>query len=159
MGNATDILRMQRPYILQLAICDRGSPNSDNAIGSCRNLSQDCLSHENLRSNNMEHKKWKYPTRLPVSIPSSPLWRKAFHRGTTNPTPGRIIAIWLRRFGNLLKTEDIAPSVLTPELAVELGRRLPATPKSQIKILNLARLFVEHLLEIGVATRPPLTIA
>jgi site-specific recombinase XerD len=34
---------------------------------------------------------------------------------------------------------------------------LPATPKSQIKIPNLARLFVAHLIEIGVATRPPLT--
>jgi integrase/recombinase XerD len=40
----------------------------------------------------------------------------------------------LRRFGRLLETEGIAPSALTPDLAVELGRRLPTTPKSQIKI-------------------------
>lgn len=65
----------------------------------------------------------------------------------------------LRRFGRLLETEGIAPSALTPELAVELGRRLPVTPKSQIKVPNLARLFVAHLIEIGVATRPPLTPA
>jgi hypothetical protein len=65
----------------------------------------------------------------------------------------------LRRFGRLLEAEGIAPSALTPDLAVELGRRLPTTPKSQIKIPNLARLFVAHLIEIGVATRPPLTPA
>ena len=60
----------------------------------------------------------------------------------------------LRRFGRLLDIEGIAPSALTPGLAIELGRRLPTTPKSQIKIPNLARLFVAHLIEIGVATRP-----
>lgn len=38
----------------------------------------------------------------------------------------------LRRFGRLLETEGIAPSALTPDLAVALGRRLPITPKSQI---------------------------
>jgi integrase/recombinase XerD len=65
----------------------------------------------------------------------------------------------LHRFGRLLEAEDIAPSALTPDLAVELGRRLPTTPKSQIKIPNLARLFVAHLIEIGVATRPALTPA
>lgn len=65
----------------------------------------------------------------------------------------------LRRFGRLLDTEGIAPSVLTPDLAVELGQRLPATPKSQIKVPNLARLFVAHLIEIGVSTRPLLTPA
>lgn len=65
----------------------------------------------------------------------------------------------LRRFGRLLDVEGLAPSALTPDLAVELGQRLPATPKSQVKIPNLARLFVQHLIEIGVATRPPLTPA
>ncbi len=65
----------------------------------------------------------------------------------------------LRRFGRLLEAEGIAPSALTPDLAVAVGRRLPTTPKNQIKIPNLARLFVAHLIEIGVATRPPLTPA
>lgn len=65
----------------------------------------------------------------------------------------------LRRFGQLLDTEGIAPSALTPDVAVALGRRLPTTAKSQIKVPNLARLFVEHLIEIDVATRPPLTAA
>jgi integrase/recombinase XerD len=65
----------------------------------------------------------------------------------------------LRRFARLLEAEDIAPSALTPDLAVALGRRLPITPKSQIKVPNLAKLFVAHLIEIGVATRSPLTPA
>jgi integrase/recombinase XerD len=65
----------------------------------------------------------------------------------------------LRRFARLLEVEDIAPSALTPDLAVALGRRLPITPKSQIKVPNLAKLFVAHLIEIGVATRSPLTPA
>jgi integrase/recombinase XerD len=43
----------------------------------------------------------------------------------------------LRRFARLLEAEDIAPSALTPDLAVALGRRLPITPKSQIKVPNL----------------------
>jgi len=65
----------------------------------------------------------------------------------------------LRRFGRLLDDEGISPSALTPELAVELGRRLPVSPKSQIKVPNLARLFVAHLIEMGVAKRPLLTPA
>lgn len=65
----------------------------------------------------------------------------------------------LRRFGTLLEAEGIAPSALTPDLVGELGQRLPATPKSQVKLPNLAKLFVTHLIEIGVATRPPLTPA
>lgn len=43
----------------------------------------------------------------------------------------------LRCLGRLLEAEGIAPSALTPDLAVALGRRLPATPKSQIKIPRL----------------------
>jgi hypothetical protein len=65
----------------------------------------------------------------------------------------------LRRFGSLLEAEGVAPSALTPDLAIKLGRRLPTTPKSQIKLPNLARLFVAHPIEIGVATRPPATPA
>lgn len=63
----------------------------------------------------------------------------------------------LQRLCKLLEAEGVAPSALTSDLAVELGRRLPMAPKSQIKVPNLARLFVEHMIEIGVATRPPLT--
>ncbi|MHC2484801.1 hypothetical protein [Rhizobium leguminosarum] len=65
----------------------------------------------------------------------------------------------LRRFGRLLEAEGIAPSELTADVAVELGRRLSTSPKAQITVPNLARLFVQHLIEIGVATRPPRTAA
>ncbi|MBW9116415.1 tyrosine-type recombinase/integrase [Rhizobium cauense] len=65
----------------------------------------------------------------------------------------------LRRFGRLLEAEGIAPSELTADICVELGRRLPTSPKSQIRVPNLAKLFVEHLIEMGVATRPPVTAA
>jgi integrase/recombinase XerD len=59
----------------------------------------------------------------------------------------------------LLDAESILPSASTPGPAVELGRRLPITPKSQIKAPNPARLFVTCLIEIGVATRPPVAPA
>lgn len=65
----------------------------------------------------------------------------------------------LRRLGHLLDNEGIAPSSLSTELAVELARQLPASSKAQVKVPNLARLLVEHLIEIGVATRAPLTAA
>lgn len=65
----------------------------------------------------------------------------------------------LRRFGMLMEAEGVAPSALTPDLAAELARRLPATPTSMVKIPNLARRFVEHLIELGVAARPTLTAA
>lgn len=65
----------------------------------------------------------------------------------------------LRRFGKLMEVEGITPSALTAEIAVALGRKVPTSPKAQIKVPNLARLFVEHLIEIGVAACPPLTAA
>lgn len=65
----------------------------------------------------------------------------------------------LRRLGHLLDNEGIAPSSLSTELVVELARQLPASPKAQVKVPNLARQLVEHLIEIGVATRAPLTAA
>ena len=65
----------------------------------------------------------------------------------------------LRRLGRLMEIEGIAPSDLTAELAFELGLRLPMAPKAQIKLPNLARRFLQYLIEIGVAERPPLTAA
>lgn len=60
----------------------------------------------------------------------------------------------LRRLGCLLEAEGIAPATLTSDVVVELGRRLPLTSKSRIKIANLASQFVAHLIEIGVTPRP-----
>ena len=65
----------------------------------------------------------------------------------------------LRRLGRLMEIEGIAPSDLTAELAFELGLRLPTAPKAQIKLPNLARRFLQYLIEIGVVERPPLTAA
>jgi len=65
----------------------------------------------------------------------------------------------LRSFARLLDSAGIAPGALTPSVTVELGRCLPVTPKSRIKFPNLAKLFVAHLIEIGVALRPQPTPA
>ncbi|WP_143541500.1 site-specific integrase [Rhizobium anhuiense] len=65
----------------------------------------------------------------------------------------------LRRLGHLLDKEGIAPTSLSTELAVEFARQLPVSPKARVKAPNLARMFVEHLIAIGVATRPPLSAA
>lgn len=65
----------------------------------------------------------------------------------------------LRRFARLLEAAGIAPGALTPDIAVELGRGLPVKRTSRIKFPNLGRLFVAHLIEVGVAARTPLTPA
>jgi len=65
----------------------------------------------------------------------------------------------LRSFARLLDSAGIAPGALTPIVTVELGRCLPVTTKSRIKFPNLAKLFVAHLIEIGIATRPQPTPA
>jgi hypothetical protein len=91
--------------------------------------------------------------------PFFPSFEESLSSRNYNPDTLANYRYLLRRFGRLLETEGISPSALTPDLAVELGRRLPTTPKSQIKIPNLARLFVAHLIEIGVAIRPPLSPA
>src|ERR1700757_2642113 len=108
------------------------------------------IRREDCRSNNMEHKKWKYPTRLPASIPYFASVEESLSSRNYKSKTLKNYRYVLRHFGRLLEAEDIAPSALTPDIAVELGRRLPTTPKSQIKIPNLARLFVAHLIEIEV---------
>lgn len=65
----------------------------------------------------------------------------------------------LRRLGHLLDNEGIAPTSLSTELAVEFARQLPVSAKARVKVPNLARLLVEHLIAIGVATRLPLSAA
>jgi len=65
----------------------------------------------------------------------------------------------LQRFGRGFEAEGIALSTLTPDIAAAIGRRLPSTPKGQVKISNLAKKFVAHLIEIGIVTRPSLTSA
>jgi hypothetical protein len=74
----------------------------------------------------MEHKKWKYSISLPASIHTPPRSRKAFIQGLQTCHAGELPASTL---GRLLETEGIAPSALTPDLGVELGRRLPKASK------------------------------
>lgn len=45
----------------------------------------------------------------------------------TTPQPAANLPDDHGRFARLLEAEGIAPSALTPDLAVELGRRLPPT--------------------------------
>lgn len=65
----------------------------------------------------------------------------------------------LRRFGRGLEAEGITLSALTPDIAAEIGRRIPSTPKGQIKVSNLAKKFVAHITEIGIVARALLTSA
>jgi len=65
----------------------------------------------------------------------------------------------LRGFAHLLKYDNIATRELSLELAAELARRLPASPKGRVKAANVAQLFVEHLIDIGVTEQPQLTAA
>lgn len=65
----------------------------------------------------------------------------------------------LRRFGRVMEAEGIAPSALTLELANELAQRVPFHRKNAIRIPNLVRRFVRHLIEIGVVAAPPVSAA
>ncbi|MCA0421813.1 MAG: site-specific integrase [Proteobacteria bacterium] len=60
----------------------------------------------------------------------------------------------LRRFGRVLEAENVAPTSLTLELADYLARQVPFHRKNAIKIPNLVRRFVLHLIDIGVAIPP-----
>ena len=63
----------------------------------------------------------------------------------------------LRRFGRVLEAEGVSPSTLTLEIADELARRVPFHRLNAVKIPNLVRRFVLHLIEIGVVAAPPLS--
>jgi site-specific recombinase XerD len=65
----------------------------------------------------------------------------------------------LRRFGRVIEAEGISPSALTLELADELAKRVPFRDNNKIRIANLVRRFMRHLIEIGVVATPPVTAA
>lgn len=65
----------------------------------------------------------------------------------------------LRRFGRVLEAENVKPSSLTLELADRLARQVPFHRKNAIKIPNLVRRFVLHLIDIGVAIPPTVSDA
>src|SRR5258708_4625558 len=76
-----------------------------------------------------------------------------------NYTPGTLknYRSLVRRLGRLMDDEGIAPSALTPDLAIRLARAHRIGSKSTIRFHNLARRFAQHLIDIGVASPVPLT--
>lgn len=65
----------------------------------------------------------------------------------------------LRRFGRVLEAENVKPLSLTLELADRLAQRVPFHRKNAVRIPNLVRRFVLHLIETGVAIPPPISAA
>lgn len=61
----------------------------------------------------------------------------------------------LRRFGRVLEAEGVEPASLTLELADRLARQVPFDRMNAVRIPNLVRRFVLHLISIGVAIPPP----
>lgn len=65
----------------------------------------------------------------------------------------------LRRFGRVLEAENVNPTSLTLELADRLAQQVPFDRKNAIRIPNLVRRFVLHLIDIGVAIPPAVSAA
>ena len=65
----------------------------------------------------------------------------------------------LRCLGRLMDAEDIVPTAMTPALADRLALAMPAGPKNTVRPANLARRFVQHLIDLKVAVPQPLTEA
>lgn len=65
----------------------------------------------------------------------------------------------VRCLGRLMDAEGVEPSGLTLDLGDRLARQMPAGSKSTIRPHRLARLFAQHLIDLGVASPPPLTEA
>lgn len=64
-----------------------------------------------------------------------------------------------RKFGALLDEAGIAPSCVTLDCVEPLTRDLPRVRKNTIRLETIARRFVQHLVDIGVAQPVPLTEA
>lgn len=65
----------------------------------------------------------------------------------------------LRRFGRVLEAKNVKPTSLTLELADNLAQQVPFHRKNAVRIPNLVRRFVRHLIEIGVAIPPTVSAA
>ena len=62
-----------------------------------------------------------------------------------------------RKFGALLDEAGIAPSSVTPGCVEPLTRNVTRVRKNTIRLDTIARRFVQHLVDIGVAQPVPLT--
>jgi len=65
----------------------------------------------------------------------------------------------VRKVGRLMDKAGIDPSALTPEIADRLAQKGDRRPPGTIRLHNLARKLAEHLIDIGVAQRTPVTKA
>lgn len=65
----------------------------------------------------------------------------------------------LRRFGRVLEAHGVEPTSLTLEIADRLARQVPFDRVNAVRIPNLVRRFVLHLISIGVAIPPPVSAA
>lgn len=64
-----------------------------------------------------------------------------------------------RKLGRLMDAAGLVPSELTPDMAERLAQAEPARPRGIVHFHNIARRFVEHLIDIGVAPPVPVTEA
>jgi integrase/recombinase XerD len=65
----------------------------------------------------------------------------------------------VNKLGRLMDAAGIAPSALTPDLVDQLARTAGRGRDTAVRFHHLARRFVEHLIDIGVAQPVPLTEA
>jgi hypothetical protein len=65
----------------------------------------------------------------------------------------------LRRFGRVLEADGVGSTSLTLEIADRLARQVPFDRVNAVRIPNLVRRFVLHLISIGVAIPPPVCAA
>lgn len=79
----------------------------------------------------------------------------------TNYTPWtlRNYRTRVRCRGRLMDVEGVEPAALTPDLADRLAREAQISSNGAIRFHHLARRFAQHLIDLGVASPPPLTEA
>ena len=66
--------------------------------------------------------------------------------------------VLIRRLAVIMENRGIRPDDLTVDMAAELVQGEERKRREPHKSANIARRFVEYLVEIGVATAPPLLI-
>jgi site-specific recombinase XerD len=90
-------------------------------------------------------------TCLDPYIPSfdARLIEKNFKSGTI-----RQYRMWIRRLASLMEANSISPGQLTSDMAAQLVRDEARNPRKSTWNQNLARRFVKHLIELGVASPP-----
>src|SRR5215471_6605798 len=69
----------------------------------------------------------------------------------------KIHRVLIRRLAMIMAKRGIRPEDLTVELAAKLVQGEERKKREPHKCANIARRFVEHLVELGVATATPLT--